>query len=151
MASFSRRVNCCMIKARHLSPLVGVLMRSLVLSIVSSLVLGASVPAFAECYGDAANQYGCNNGSQETSNRGSGELVRFGGESERVLPDNGYANTKRSATDDLFTPEEQRQMLKSIVTGSGSSYSRGAFTRSMQAGARPLRSFGNRGIVTRSR
>jgi hypothetical protein len=114
-------------------------MRSFVFCLVSLMVLGTSGSAFAECYGDAAGQYGCNSALQGASSSGSGELVRFGGESERVLPDNGS------------TTEEQRQMLKSIVTSNGSTHSQGAFTRSMQAGARPLRPFGNRAIIIRTR
>ena len=125
-------------------------MRSVVFCLVSLMVLGTSGSAFAECYGDAAGQYGCNSALQGASSSGSGELVRFGGESERVLPDNG-STTKRLTTEDLFTAEEQRQMLKSIVTSNGSTHSQGAFTRSMQAGARPLRPFGNRAIIIRTR
>jgi hypothetical protein len=126
-------------------------MRMLVLSLVSSVMIASSVSASAECYGDAATQYGCNSDMRSTTSQGSGELVHFGGDSDRVLPDYGKSSSRSITTDDLFTAAEQRQMLKSIVVGNGTSLSRSAFTRSMHAGARPLRSYGNRPFITRVR
>lgn len=124
-------------------------MRALAVLLVSSVLIGFTAGAHAECYGDAANMYGCNNGAQTSPSRGAGELERFGGESDQVLPHTGATSAERITTDDLFTHEEQRRMLKSIVTSGGNTYSKGAFVRSMHAGARPLRRFNSRATTIR--
>jgi hypothetical protein len=126
-------------------------MRVLAVLLVSSMLIGSAASVHAECYGDAANMYGCNNGAQSSPSRGAGELERFGGESEQVLPHTGSSSSGRMTTDDLFTHEEQRRMLKNIVTSDGNSYSKGAFVRSMHAGSRPIRRYGTRGTTIRTR
>lgn len=105
--------------------------------------------AAAECYGETAHMYGCAS-TNAPSPKNIGELVYFGGDSAPVLPYRGGAPT--SLTDDLFSPEEQRNMLRSIVRGQGSAtYSRSSEVQAMNSGARALRRFGNTRVTVYGR
>lgn len=119
-----------------------------VITLATVTVLCAS-QASAECYGDTAQMYGCGT-TNPTSPKNIGELVYFGGESAPVIPDRGRTTT--SLTDDLFSPQEYRGMLRSIVRGQGlSSYSRGAEIRAMIGGSRPIRRVGNTRVTVYGR
>lgn len=114
-------------------------MRTVAAILITLVTMTISAPASAQCYGDAAEMYGC--GNQESAN--SGQLVRFGGGSEVILPDTGYAQrAEKISTDDLFTPQEQKNMLKAIVRGRTSGQSQAALNRAVNSAARPVRRIG---------
>ena len=127
-------------------------MRVSLYSALCAMVMVATTmsSATAQCFGDAAEMYGCESrlGAPQGN---SGELVRFGGDSAPVIPDTGRSSNG-SSTDDLFTEQERRRMMRSIVQSGGrQSYSRQAFTRSMTSGSRPIRRWGNTRIISVNR
>jgi hypothetical protein len=117
--------------------------------IVSSLIfasLSFLTSAQAECYGDAAEAYGCG-----STIKREGTLERFGGSDSRpIIIDNGnYGHTKRSPYDNLFTPEEERKMFKSVVLGAskGNGMSNGYQNRSYRSNSRALRTYRGRRVA----
>lgn len=100
------------------------------------LASGISI-ASAQCYGDAAQAFGCG-----VSRASEGTLSRFGDEPTEVLPD--YGTSRTMSVDDLFTPQEQRQMYKALVMRRGQlQRSNNTLYRTMEANQRPLRPSGN--------
>jgi hypothetical protein len=98
--------------------------------------------ASAECYGDAAEAYGCGAPapvSAKRSSRPASALESFGSSDEPVLPDLRYG-TNGSDSDDVISPEERRQMMRSIVLGrGGNTASQAAHQQAVNSAARPLR------------
>jgi|GEM_PF-3061930 len=115
--------------------------RLLILSLVAVLGTSISSSASAECYGDAAEAYGC--GAQGTagakrSNRPAASLESFGIDDGPVLPNLGY--NQNSDSDDVISSEERRRMMRSIVLGrTGSTASQSAQQSAINSAARPLR------------
>ena len=114
---------------------------SILTGLVSAII---STPAAAECYGDAADMYGCGAQGSSKAARRTGELERFGGDDAPVLPNVGYQNQGGTASD-IVTVQESRKMLRSIVLGSRgtSPYSRRTHIRAMNSSAQPLRRAGS--------
>lgn len=99
--------------------------------------------AQAECYGDAAEAYGCGAPAVQGAGRASRpspSLERFGSTDGPVLPDLGYSQ-HNSDSDDIITYEERRKMMKSIILGRGgrSTASQQAHQQAINSSGRPLR------------
>lgn len=111
-----------------------------------SLSLAVTVSnANAECYGDAADQYGCGN-AFAGQGRSEGSLERFGGGDGPIVIDNGTYGRAPSPYD-VFTPEEERRMYRSAVLNAGTrTMSSGYGSRSFRTNSRPLRTFRGRRI-----
>jgi hypothetical protein len=116
--------------------------------ILTSVIFASSffiLTAEAECYGDAAEAYGCG-----STMKREGTLERFGSSDSRpIIIDTGnYGHAKRSPYDDLFTPEEERRMFKSVVLGASKTngLGNGYQNRSYRSNARALRTFRGRRI-----
>lgn len=109
-------------------------MRALFVVTVAALALGFSGSAQAQCFGETAAAYGCG-----VSVAQEGSLTSFGAPGQAILP--RYAQQKGSPFDGLFTPRENRDMLRNIVVGnlSGSRSASAAFNRAVNANARPVR------------
>ena len=125
--------------------------RFLILSLAVVVGSTLSSSAYAECYGDAAEAYGC--GAQGTSGpkraaRPPSSLESFGSNDGPVLPNLGV--NQNSDSDDVITPDERRQMMRSIVLGrTGSSASQADHQRAVNSSARPLRRAGSMPVRTR--
>jgi hypothetical protein len=101
--------------------------------------------ACAECYGDAADQYGCGN-AFVTQGRSEGSLERFGGGDGPIIIDNGTYGHSRSPYD-VFTPEEERRMYRNAVLNAGNrTISGGYANRSFRANSRAQRLFRGRRV-----
>ncbi|MFO0417465.1 MAG: hypothetical protein ACK5Y6_09275 [Pseudomonadota bacterium] len=115
---------------------------STTLAIASSLFLGANL-AKAECYGEAAEAFGCaTKGAVGRSAAVEGNLERFGGDSGSagVLPDTRGSAGNLSTASDIISVDESRRMLRSIVVGSrGANYSRRSLLSAVNASSRPIR------------
>ena len=109
-------------------------MRSIIFSLIASLALGFSSSASAQCFGDAAQAYGCG-----VSAPREGTLQTFGTAGKPVVP--YYGPKGRSPFDGLFTPWEQRQMLRGIVMNNmtRARFANQAFQRSVNSNANPIR------------
>jgi hypothetical protein len=107
------------------------------------LIFGAALStlARAECYGDAAEAYGCGAPTAtgtKRSTRPAPSLESFGGGDGPVLPNLGYNQNPDS--EDVITPEERRRMMRSIVLGrGGASGSESAHQSAINNAGRPLR------------
>jgi hypothetical protein len=128
-------------------------MRTICLVILSGIFIGLNGSlAQAECYGDAAEAYGCGVPSQRSSgksSRNSPSLERFGSDEAPVLPDTGYNNQGQS-TSDVITPEERYKMLRGIVLGrGGATRSRTIQMQAVNSAGRPLRRSGSLPARTR--
>lgn len=102
--------------------------------------------AHAECYGDAADQYGCGN-AFVSQGRNEGTLERFGGSNDGpIIIDNG-AYGRSASPYDVFSPEEERRMYRNAVLSAGTrNVSRGYGNRSFRSNSRALRFFRGRRI-----
>jgi len=110
-------------------------MKSIVAAIVISLVCASS--AFAECYGDAAQSFGCN-----ISRGNEDSLESFGDSRNQVVPDYGYARS--ISANDLFTQQETINFYRRAYTGwRGNRWSEQTFRNSINRGTQPIRTFGN--------
>lgn len=107
-----------------------------ILAVICLSVLCSS-SASAQCYGEAAQAFGCGiSRGQEDS------LESFGDSRNDVLPEHGAS--RRFSVDDLFTTQEQMAMYRRIVLGGRTNrYVEGTFRNSMNSGARPIRRQGN--------
>ena len=87
----------------------------------------------AECFGDAAQVFGCG-----VQRRDESSLQSFGDSRTEVMPD--YGTPRQISVDDLFTPDEQAAMYRDIILKRGiSGTSNGALQRSVQGGSQPNR------------
>lgn len=111
-------------------------MRILIATLALSLFCTSS--SFAQCYGEAAQAFGCGvqRGQEAT-------LESFGdGSRNEVVPDYGYA--RPISTADLFSHQETIGFYRRLYTGwRGNRWAEQTFRNSMNSGARPIRSFGN--------
>jgi hypothetical protein len=107
---------------------------SLILASIGT-IMSTTSNAEAQCFGDAAQAFGCK--VQATSS--SGELQHFGDSSgSRVLPD--YGNQGDFSADNLFTLQERRQMYRRIITNpSGDQNSKNTVAAAVGSSTRPLR------------
>ena len=100
------------------------------------LSIACASPVFAECYGDAAEAFGCG-----VSRPTEDSLESFGESRGEVLPDS-YANARQISASELFSHEETvnhyRQIYRSFR---GSSWSEADFRNSMNRQSQPLRRF----------
>lgn len=106
----------------------------------------------AECYGDAADAYGCGVQVQrpvgKSTKRGP-SLEKFGSDEGPVLPDVGYYNQGQSSSD-VITPEERHRMMRGIVLGRAApTRSRSAQMQAVNSAARPVRRSGSMPVRTR--
>ena len=93
--------------------------------------------ASAECYGDAAQAFGCG-----ISRRSEATLETFGSSSNYVVPDYGAQDTL--TVDDVYSPRENFQNFKRAIRGRRTNRMvESTYNRSMMSTARPIRSFGN--------
>ena len=93
--------------------------------------------ASAECYGDAAQAFGCG-----ISRQSEATLETFGSSTNYVVPDYGQARTL--TVDDVYSPREDFQNFKRAVRARRTNrWVESTFNRSMSSSARPLRAFGN--------
>ena len=116
-------------------------MRSFSFTVVAVLALALTTTAQAECFGEAADAYGCGMaGPQE------GSLVSFGTQGQSVVP--RYARASGSPFDGLFSATEHRQMLRGIVINNmnGARAASNAFNRAVNSNARALRKSNNRRV-----
>jgi hypothetical protein len=99
--------------------------------------------ANAECYGEAAEAFGCatKGGISRSAGTSEGSLERFGGDSSSgVLPDTRGSGNNLKTASDIISVDESRRMLRSIVVGSrGSTYSRRSLISAVNASSRPIR------------
>jgi hypothetical protein len=110
-------------------------MKTIIAAIALSLVCASS--AFAQCYGDAAQAFGCG-----VSRAQEATLESFGNSKNNIAPDYGYARPVRA--DDLFSYEESINAYRRLYNRRrGNSWSEQSFRDSMNRGSQPLRSFGN--------
>jgi hypothetical protein len=110
-------------------------MKTIIAATALSLVCASS--AFAQCYGDAAQAFGCG-----VSRAQEATLESFGTSKNDVVPDYGYARPVRA--DDLFSHEETINAYRRLYNGwRGNNWSEQSFRNSMNRGSQPLRSFGN--------
>ena len=122
-------------------------MRTISAILISLMCVSVAINAEAECYGDAAEAYGCGSNFKR-----EGSLERFSGGADNrpIIIDNGnYGQQNRSPYDDLFTPEETRRMFKSVVVGANRSngMANGYQNRSYRSNSRALRTYRGRRIV----
>ncbi len=128
-------------------------MRIFSLLALSVITIGMRISSVeAECYGDAADAYGCGVPAQRTvgkhPKRGP-SLEKFGSDEAPVLPDVGYYNQGQSASD-VITPEERHRMMRGIVLGrSIPTRSRTAQMQAVNSAARPIRRSGAMPVRTR--
>lgn len=128
-------------------------MRIFFLLTLSVLTVGVHVSsAQAECYGDAADAYGCGVPVQRPagkSSRNGPSLERFGSDSGPVLPDTGYSNQGQGSTD-VITAEERHRMMRGIVLGRGGpTRSRSVHMQAVNSAGRPVRRSGAMPVRTR--
>ncbi len=124
-------------------------MRIIHLAILTLICPFLTTAAQAECYGDAAQAFGCQNAIAPVS-RG-GDLVRFGEEPAPIVPDY-YGRNSGFSSDDLVSIEERRGMMRDIILRGGrTAQSNGAQNQAVASSARPLRAFGSRWLRGYSR
>jgi hypothetical protein len=106
-------------------------MRFLACSLVMLVTFTSNTQA--ECFGDAAQAFGCGVQRREESS-----LQSFGDSRNEVIPD--YGTPRQISVDDLFTADEQAMMYRNIILNRGvSGASNGALQRSVQGGSQPNR------------
>ena len=108
---------------------------------MAALMVGTAKTSHAECFGEAADAYGCGISAPQ-----EGSLASFGSPGQAVVP--RYAQGKGSPFDGLFSRNEHRQMLRSIVLGnlSGAQGASGAFNKAINSNSRALRRSNNRRV-----
>ena len=115
--------------------------------LLTTIVLGSMLASkvSAECYGDAADMYGCGapKGATKRVLR-QGDLEHFGENSAPVLPD--VADSRQELASDVITPQESRRMLRSIILGNRNTLSQGTFTQAINQSGRAVRRSGSLGM-----
>ena len=116
-------------------------MRSICFAAVAALIVSVAGTANAECFGEAADAYGCGVAAPQ-----EGSLASFGTQGQAVMP--RYAPMGGSPFDGLFSRAEHRQMLRGIVIGNmnGARSASNAFARAVNSNARALRKSNNRRV-----
>ena len=113
-------------------------MKTIVAAITTSLLCASS--AFAQCYGDAAQAFGCGGISrgQEAT------LEAFGNSKNEVVPDYGYGNARQISADELFSQQDTINAYRRLYNGwRGNRWSEQAFRNSINRSSQPIRAFGN--------
>ena len=109
-------------------------MKAILSAITLSMVFTST--AFAQCYGDAAQAFGCGVSSPSQST-----LESFGDSRNDVVP-NYYDDARPVRAGDLFSPQETLGFYRRLYqNGNGSNFSESAFRNSVNSQARPLRAF----------
>ena len=95
-------------------------------------------PAFAQCYGDAANAFGCG-----VSRPNEASLESFGdSRSNQVMPDY-YGDSRPISASELFSQQETMSYYRRLYRGwRGNTWSETALRNSMNSQSQPLRQFG---------
>ncbi|MEY4667311.1 MAG: hypothetical protein RL518_10 [Pseudomonadota bacterium] len=102
------------------------------------LCIAFSSSAAAQCYGDAAEAFGCGG-----SRASQGTLESFGDSRDEVLPDY-YGNSRPVSAQELFSYQETMNFYRRLYRGGrGYGWSDQAFRRSMNSQSQPIRQFGN--------
>lgn len=127
--------SACLVSTEELT------MRSIFVATVAALALSFSGSAQAQCFGETAAAYGCGVSAPQ-----EGSLASFGTSGQAILP--RYAQQNGSPFDGLFSPREQKAMLRNIVVGnlSGSRSASAAFNRAVNANSRALRKSNDRRV-----
>jgi hypothetical protein len=95
-------------------------------------------PAFAQCYGDAAEAFGCGVSRSDEAN-----LESFGDSKNEVVPDY-YGNSRPISASELFSHEETMNYYRRLYRGwRGNNWSESALRNSMNSQSQPLRRFSN--------
>jgi hypothetical protein len=111
-------------------------MRSLLGALSLCVVFASS--AYAQCYGDAAEAFGCG-----ISRPNEATLESFGDSRNEVLPDY-YGSSRPISVHDLFSQQETINFYRRIYRGGRSTTgAEQALRRSMNSQSQPIRSFGN--------
>lgn len=106
---------------------------------VTAISLMCASSAVAECYGDAAQAFGCG-----VSRNQEATLESFGNSRNEVVPDYGYGYARQISAEDLFSHQHTLQAYRRLYNGwRGNRWSEQAFRNSMNRGTQPVRSFGN--------
>jgi hypothetical protein len=113
-------------------------MKTLLTATVLSFVCVSS--AYAQCYGEAAQAFGCGISRGQESG-----LETFGDAKNEVVPDYGYGYARHISAEDLFTHQERIHAYRRIYRGNarGNRWSEQAFRNSVTRGNQPVRTFGN--------
>jgi hypothetical protein len=111
-------------------------MRTVLSALCLSILSAGS--AFAQCYGDAAEAFGCG-----VSRSNEAALESFGESGNEVLP-NYHGNSRTISASELFSHEETLNYYRRLYRGyRGNNWSEAAFRNSMNSQAQPLRRFRN--------
>ena len=95
-------------------------------------------PALAQCYGDAADAFGCG-----VSRPSEASLESFGDSRNDVVPDY-YGNSRAISTSELFSQEETMNYYRRLYRGwRGNNWSESALRNSMNSQSQPLRRSNN--------
>jgi hypothetical protein len=113
----------------------------MILSALSLSFIFAS-SALAQCYGDAAESFGC-----RVSAPNEDTLESFGDSRTEVAPDY-YGYSRQATANDLFSHQESMQRYKRIYSGwHGNRWSEQAFRNSVNRSAQPIRAWGSRQLT----
>jgi hypothetical protein len=113
-------------------------MRTIIFSLI--LTFATTSVANAQCYGDAANSFGCG-----VSQNSEDSLQQFGGNKNQVLP---VYDSRGSYHDYAFSDRETRTFYRRAVRGRwpnnmNYSWSQRTYINTMNASGNPVRTFGN--------
>lgn len=114
-------------------------MRTILGALCLSFVFASS--AMAQCYGDAAEAFGC---GVSTANEDT--LESFGDSRNEVVPDY-HGNSRPITASDLFSHQETMNHYKRVYMGRGNRWSEQAFRNSVNRSAQPLRAWGSRSLT----
>jgi len=109
-------------------------------TILSALCLSVVIvsPALAQCYGDAADAFGCG-----VSRPSQASLESFGDSRNEVVPDY-YGDSRPVSVSELFSQQETMNYYRRLYRGwRGNNWSESALRNSMNSQSQPLRRFGN--------
>jgi hypothetical protein len=111
-------------------------MKTLLCALTLSVVFTSS--AYAQCYGDAADAFGCG-----VSRPNEATLESFGDSRNEVVPDY-YGNSRPISASELFSEQETLNYYRRLYRGwRGNNWSESALRNSMNSQSRPLRPIGN--------
>ena len=117
-------------------------MKKTVAALTTAILVSLSSTAHAECFGEAAEAYGCGISAPR-----EGTLQEFGSSSKPVVP--YYGPQSNNPFDGLFSRQEQRHMLRGIVLSNlaRARFANQAFNRAVNSNAQPIRRQGNEPVT----
>jgi hypothetical protein len=129
-------------------------MKRLNIFLATALLINPLTPffeAYAQCYGDAAEAYGCgapssadskqmpSRSSALSAQRPPAALEAFGNTQAPVLPDTRFMR-RNDRQQDYVSPEERFEMMRNIVLGrTGNMYNQGLHTSAINGGGQTWR------------